>query len=129
MTVRSQIRTARDLDDALGQPLDDGGLAHARLADQNGVVLGSSGEDLHAPLDLLLPADDRVELALAGGLREVAAELVEHQRRRRRALAATARAALGGLLALVAAEQLEHLLADPAERGSPLYPGPGRDDT
>src|SRR5689334_19993052 len=120
MTGRSQIRTARDLDDALGQPLDDGGLAHARLADQNGVVLGPPGEDLHDPLDLLLPADDRVELALAGGLREVAAEPVEHQRRRRRALAATARAALGGLLALVAAEQLEHLLADPVEVGSQL---------
>src|SRR5690348_13770728 len=120
MTGRSQIRTARDLDDALGQPLDDGGLAHARLADQNGVVLGPPGEDLHDPLDLLLPADDRVELAFAGGLGEVAAELVEHQRRRRGALAATARAALGGLLALVAAQQLQHLLADAVEIGSQL---------
>src|SRR5690349_2326868 len=120
MTGRSQIRTARDLDDALRKALDHGRLAHARLADQNGVVLGPPGEDLHDPLDLLLPADDRVELALAGGLGEVAAELVEHQRRRRRALAATARAALGGLLALVAAEQLEHLLADPVEIGSQL---------
>ena len=80
------------LDDALGQPLDDGGLAHARLADQDGVVLGPPRQDLHDPLDLLLPADHRVQLALAGGLGEVAAELVEHQRRRRGALAATARA-------------------------------------
>ena len=29
------------LDDALGQPLDDGGLAHAGLADEHGVVLGA----------------------------------------------------------------------------------------
>ena len=30
------------VDDALGQPLDDGGLAHAGLADQHGVVLGAT---------------------------------------------------------------------------------------
>ena len=28
--------------DALGEPLDDGGLAHARLADEHGVVLGAT---------------------------------------------------------------------------------------
>ena len=54
------------LDDALGQPLDDGGLADAGLADQHRVVLGPPGQDLHDPLDLLLPADHRVQLALAG---------------------------------------------------------------
>ena len=32
--------------DALGQPFDDGGLAHARLADQHGVVLGAPRQDL-----------------------------------------------------------------------------------
>jgi hypothetical protein len=42
-------------------------------------------EDLHDPLDLGLAADDGVELALGGELREVAAELVQE---------------LGGLLAL-----------------------------
>ncbi len=31
------------LDDALGQALDDGGLAHAGLADEHGVVLGARG--------------------------------------------------------------------------------------
>ena len=36
------------------------------------------------------------------------------------ALAAAARAPLGGLLALVAAQQLQHLLADPVEVGSQL---------
>ena len=50
-------------DDALRQPLDDGGLAHARLADEHGVVLGAPAEDLDHAADLLVAADDRVELA------------------------------------------------------------------
>ena len=39
-------------DDALGQALDDGRLADARLADQGRVVLGAAREDLDHPLDL-----------------------------------------------------------------------------
>ncbi len=66
------------LGDALGQALDDGGLAHARLAHEHRVVLGAASEDLHDPLDLGLAADDRVELVLLRVLRQVAAELVEH---------------------------------------------------
>ncbi|GBD15067.1 hypothetical protein HRbin25_00955 [bacterium HR25] len=58
-------------DHPLGQPLHDGGLAHARLADEDGVVLGAAVEDLHHPLYLLLPADDGVQLPLAGQLRQV----------------------------------------------------------
>ncbi len=58
--------------DAPGQALGDGGLAHAGLADQHGVVLGAPGEHLHHPADLLVAADDRVELALPGHLGEVA---------------------------------------------------------
>ncbi len=99
--------------DRLGQALHAGGLADTRLADEDGVVLGAARQHLHDALDLLLAPDDRVELALAGGLGVVAAELVEHQRRGRRAL-------LGcpggrGLLALEAGEQLDDLLADPVE--------------
>ena len=107
------------LDDPLGQALDDGGLADAGLADQHRVVLGAAGQHLHHPLDLLLAPDDRVELALAGGLGQVAAELVEHQARRRGGLA---RGGAGGgrLLALVAGEQLDDLLADPVEVGAEL---------
>ena len=63
-------------DDPLRQALDDGRLADAGLADERRVVLGPAGEDLHDPLDLLLAADDRVELAGAGRLGEVDAELV-----------------------------------------------------
>ena len=64
-------------DDPLGEPLDDRGLPHAGLADQDGVVLRPAREHLdHAP-DLLVAADDRVELALLGELGQVAAELLE----------------------------------------------------
>ncbi len=63
--------------DALGEPLDDGGLADARLADQHGVVLGAPRQNLDDALDFRLPADDRIELALAGQLGEVPGELVE----------------------------------------------------
>ena len=63
-------------DDALGEALDDRGLADAGLADQHGVVLGAAREDLDDAADLVVAADDRVELAVLGGLREVAAELL-----------------------------------------------------
>ena len=66
--------------DARRQALDHGGLADAGLADQHGVVLRAAREDLHDPLDLRLAADDRIELALGGEAREVAAELVEQLR-------------------------------------------------
>ena len=52
--------------DALGEALDHGGLADAGLADEHRVVLGPPGQHLHDPADLGVPADDRVELALAG---------------------------------------------------------------
>ena len=64
-------------DDALGQPFHDGGLAHAGLADEHGVVLGAAGQHLHHAADLLVAADDGVELALARDLREVAPVLLE----------------------------------------------------
>ena len=51
-------------DDALGEPLDDGGLADAGLADQHRVVLGTPGQHLDHPADLGVAADDRVEPAL-----------------------------------------------------------------
>ncbi len=52
------------VDDAAGQPLGDGGLAHARVAHQHRVVLGAAGEDLDDAADLLVAADHRVELPL-----------------------------------------------------------------
>ena len=65
------------VDDALGQTLHDGGLAHARLADQHGVVLGAAAEDLDGAADLLVAADHRIELAVAGGGGQVAAVFLE----------------------------------------------------
>ncbi len=50
------------LGNAQGKPLCHSGFAHAGLADQAGVVLGSAGENLHHPLNLLLPANDAVQL-------------------------------------------------------------------
>ena len=64
-------------DDALGQPLHDGRLAHARLADEHGVVLGAARQDLDDAADLLVAADDRVQLAGSGLGGEVAAVLLE----------------------------------------------------
>ena len=89
-------------DDALGQALDDGGLADARLADQHRVVLLAPGQHLDGGLDLLGPADHRVELALAGELGEVAGVFVEVRRVGRRldpAFLGAAADHLGDLLA------------------------------
>ena len=52
--------------DPLRQALDDGGLADAGLADQDRIVLGPAGEHLHDTADLLVAADHRIELSLAG---------------------------------------------------------------
>ena len=95
-------------DDLLREPLDDRRLAHARLADQHRVVLGAAGQDLDDALDLLLAADDRIELALAGQLGQVARELVEDRR---------LRALLGPRIVLVA-EQRQRLLAHLVEPGA-----------
>ena len=62
------------LGDALRQTFDDGGLAHARLADQHRIVLGAAAEDLHHALQFVIAADERVERVVHGGLGEVAAE-------------------------------------------------------
>ena len=94
-------------DDALGQALDDGRLADARLADQHRVVLGVAAEDLDDPLDLLLAADDRVELAGPGQLGQVDAELVEG-RRLGRTLRLLRRADAGARLR----QDVDHLVAD-----------------
>ena len=59
------------VDDALREALDDRGLAHAGLADQHRVVLGAPLQDLDHAADLVVAADHRVELALAGALGEV----------------------------------------------------------
>ena len=122
------------VDDLLGEALDDGGLADTGLADEHRVVLGSARQDLHDPLEFVGTSDHRIELAIAGGLGEVAAELVEDLTVATlfvvAALAGTdagagrglfAAAATGGTRrALVAGEQLDDLLAHTGEIGAEL---------
>ena len=67
-------------DDPVGEALGDGGLADARLADQGRVVLRASRQDLDDPLDLLLAADDGIQLSCPRGVGEVDAELVDRRR-------------------------------------------------
>ena len=66
-------------DDHLGQPLDDGRLAHARLAQKNRVVLLPPAEDLDDPFDLVLSTDDRVKLPFAGQFGQIATEAVQRR--------------------------------------------------
>ena len=68
------------VDDALRQPLDDGRLADARLADQRRVVLGAAAENLDHALDLLLAADHRIELAFLGARGQIEAQLIGQRR-------------------------------------------------
>jgi hypothetical protein len=101
------------LHDLLSEPLDHRRLAHAGLADEHRVVLGAPGEHLHHALDFLLPADHRVELALAGGGGQVPSELIQDQGGGRGRL--RRRPGRGRLLALVAVQQLDDLLPDPVQ--------------
>ena len=55
------------LDDLARQALGDRRLAHARLADENRIVFGSPAEDLNHPLDLVAPADQRIQRAGRAG--------------------------------------------------------------
>ena len=65
--------------DPLGQAFDDGGLADARLADQHRIVLRAAAQDLDHALQLVVAADERIEQAVHGGLRQIAAELAEQR--------------------------------------------------
>ena len=66
--------------DLLRQAFDDGGLAHAGLADQDGVVLGAAAQHLLDALDFDVAPHQRVEAVLEGSLGEVAAELGQQRR-------------------------------------------------
>src|SRR5882762_5613258 len=60
---------------ALGQAFDDGGLSHARLADQDRVVLRAAAEDLNHAIDFAVATDQRVKLRILRGLGQVARKL------------------------------------------------------
>ena len=65
------------VDDAQRQALDDRGLADAGLADQHRIVLGAPREHLDGAANFLVAADDRIELAVARGLGEIARIFLE----------------------------------------------------
>ena len=87
--------------DTLGDALDDGRLADARLANEHGVVLGAAGQDLDGTTDLVGTADDRVELAGAGEVAYVATVLLQRLK---------LRLILGRRHAVIAAQLLVDLL-------------------
>ena len=98
--------------DRLSEAFHHCGLAHARLADQNRIVLGPARKHLNYAPQFLVAADYRIELALAGELREIAPERVDRGRLLRLAVSALRAtglnlsvvfAAVGGTLLLPAA--------------------------
>ena len=50
---------------------DNGGLADAWLADQDGIVFRAAGEDLHHATNFFIAADDRVKLGTAREIGQV----------------------------------------------------------
>lgn len=60
-------------DEQLRKPLDDGGLAHARVPNEQGVVLGAAQQHLQRAREDVAAADQRVEAPLTSLLREVTA--------------------------------------------------------
>ena len=73
------LKGIRDIaaDDSLCKTLDYCGLSDTRLSDENRVVLGLPGQDLHDTPDLLVTADDRIHLPLPCGTRHVTAVLLK----------------------------------------------------
>ena len=84
------------LQQALRETLGEGGLADARFADEHRVVLAPPAEDLHRPLHLGGAADQRVEDAVAGFLRQVDGVGVERRFARWTSLRHPARRRLAG---------------------------------
>ena len=63
--------------DTAGKALGDGGLADARLTDQDRVILRPAAEYLQHTPYLIVPTDHRVELALASRRHEIGRVLIE----------------------------------------------------
>ena len=68
------------VDDALGQPFHDGGLAHAGFTDERRIVLGAPAQDLNETFDLGLAPDHRVQFILFGRGSQIVAELIDQRR-------------------------------------------------
>ena len=94
------------LDDALGQTLGDGGLAHAGFTDEDGVVFALAAEDADDVADLVVAADDGVQLVLAGAVHQIGAVLLQR---------------VVGLLGVVAGDPL--VAPDGSQSLHHLFPG------
>src|SRR5262249_50712543 len=103
------------LDDLVREALDERGLPHPRLADEDGVVPGPAAEDLDDARELVVTADERIEDAARRGLGQVAGELGEER----------------GLLRLadvrLLVQELDDVLADGGETHALLGQDPGGD--
>ena len=60
-------------DNALGKPLRDSGLPHARFPDEHGVILSLPGQNTDHTANFPIPPDDRVKLVVPGPLHQVGA--------------------------------------------------------
>ncbi len=117
------------LQQLLGEPLDDGGLADSRLAHEHRVVLAATAQDLERAAHLADATDDRVELALASPLGQVRGEGGQRVPR-----GAAAFLALGGgrpprlaLAGPVPRRRLAHAVRDEVEDVEPGHALPGED--
>src|SRR5699024_11158916 len=63
--------------DALCEPLHDRGLTDTGFTDDYRAVLAAAAQDLDDPTDLPVPADDRIDLALAGPPGQAPTELLQ----------------------------------------------------
>ena len=63
--------------DPLGESFSNRGLAHPRLSQQDGVVLGAPREDLDGSSYFIVAPNDRIQLPISSCLREVPAVLLE----------------------------------------------------
>ena len=59
------------------QPFGDGCLANSRITDINGIVLASATQHMNRPLDLVVAADQRIDVALRGFIDQVHSESVQ----------------------------------------------------
>ena len=65
------------LDDPLGKPLRNGGLAYAGFADEDGVIFALPAQNADDVPDLVVPADNGVQLVLPCPLHQVAAVFLQ----------------------------------------------------
>ena len=110
--------------DELSEPLGHGGLTHARLADEQGIVLGATREDLLDAINLALAPDHRVEPVLQSELGEVGAKFLERGSliRTPRLLCAHGRIRHGGRCAVnELGNGLANLIAFDADVGENLH--------